>query len=96
MGSNLKMSKYSEHFFESIITSEGISFESYNETLSIDLGSGLQIANPFNASNVQGVDIISDKKLKGKSLKTFHFRVRTPMKSPKSDLFGSTRLSLPV
>ena len=57
------MSNYSEHFFESIITSEGICFESDDETLSIDLGSGLQIANPFNASNVQGVDIISDKNI---------------------------------
>ena len=26
------------------------------------------------------------------SLKTFHFRVRTSLKSPKSELFGSTRL----
>ena len=57
------MSQYSEHFFEIIITSEGIYFESDNETLSIDLGSGLQIANPFNASNVQGVDIISGKNI---------------------------------
>ena len=27
----------------------------------------------------------------GESLKKFHFRVRTPLKSPKRDLFGSTR-----
>ena len=38
------------------------------------------------------VEIITHLKLDGKSLKTFHFRVRTPMQSPKSDLFGSTRL----
>ena len=34
--------------------------------------------------------------LNGKSLKTCHFRVRTPIKLAKSDPFGSTRLSLPV
>ena len=42
------------------------------------------------------VEIIKHLQLNGKSLKAFHFRVRTPMKSPKSYLFGSTRLSLPV
>ena len=57
------MSKYSEHFFESIIPSEGIYLESDNETSSIDLGSGFQVANPFNASNVQGVDILSGKNI---------------------------------
>ena len=37
------------------------------------------------------VEIIQHLKLNGRSLKTFHVRVRTPMKSPKSDLYGSTR-----
>ena len=30
------------------------------------------------------------------SLKTFHFRVRSSLKSPTSDMFGSTCLNLPV
>ena len=42
------------------------------------------------------VETIKHLKRDGKSLATFHFRVRTPMKSPTSDLFGSTRLSLPI
>ena len=42
------------------------------------------------------VEIIKHLKLTGKSLTTFHFRVRTPMKSPNNDLYGSTHLSLPV
>ena len=42
------------------------------------------------------VEIIKHLKLTSKSLKTLHVRVRNPMKSPKSDLFGSTRVSLPV
>ena len=41
-------------------------------------------------------EIIKHLQLNGKSLKAFHFRVRTPLKSPNSELSGSTRLSLPV
>ena len=42
------------------------------------------------------VEISKHLKLNGKSLKQFRFRVRTLLKSSKSNLFGSTRLSLPV
>ena len=42
------------------------------------------------------VEIVKHLKLNGKSLKTLHVRVRNPTKSPKSDLSGSARLSLPV
>lgn len=53
------MSKYSDNFFKDFIPSQKIDFATHSETLSIDLGSGIQTANPFNASKVRGVDIIS-------------------------------------
>ena len=57
------MCKYSENFFNIVTTSENIDLKSHGETLSIDLGSGIKTANPFNASKVKGVDIIAAKNI---------------------------------
>ena len=57
---------------------------------------------PTGAPGCPGQTFVSRRDAKltktqiGESLNKFHFRVMTPLKSPKSDLFGSTRLSLPV
>ena len=52
------MSKLSEEFFKTFIPSQNIILNKKPNTLSIDLGSGTNPANPFKASSVKGIDII--------------------------------------
>ena len=52
------MSKLSEDFFKVFMPSQNIILNRKSNTLSIDLGSGANPANPFNATSVKGIDII--------------------------------------